>query len=342
MKDSPNLDLLRTLAVVFVVVSHLRYFVGWHGETVYSLETLGRLGVAIFFVHTTLVLLMSLQRTGETAGAFFIRRALRIYPLACSVVVLTALPGLFGAVPLDVGQFASNLLLVQNLTGHASAPQPLWSLPYEVQMYLFLPALFVFSRRGWRPMAVLCAGALLAALGLAAGGVEVRLLRYVPCFLPGALAFVLLQRAPRFGPGALFALVLAGVLLLPALVAAGVPETPLFWGFCLVLGITIPQCRQVESQRLASVGKVIATYSYGIYLTHVIALGFAFAGGRSGWPQWLVLAVMLPLLAWVSYRVIERPGIALGRCTAAAFTARGSRRPAQQPAALQPPATARP
>jgi peptidoglycan/LPS O-acetylase OafA/YrhL len=74
--ESRNLDLLRSLAVFFVVVSHIPHFVDWP-LLPYSFDALGRLGVAMFFVHTTLVLLQSLER--HQAGAstsFYVRRRL--------------------------------------------------------------------------------------------------------------------------------------------------------------------------------------------------------------------------------------------------------------------------
>jgi peptidoglycan/LPS O-acetylase OafA/YrhL len=315
MIQSTNLDLLRSLAVSFVVISHLRYFWGWQFEGAYSLATLGRLGVAIFFVHTTLVLMMSLERTGEAALPFLIRRVFRIYPLSCTIVTLSALPGLLEFVPLNAGQFVSNLLLVQNLTGHESAPLPLWTLPYEVQMYLFLPYLFALTRSK-RPrlfIGLLCASA--STMGFLGHivGLNFKLLQYVPCFLPGALAFVLWRAAPRFGPVLLFSLVGLAIFFIPPLVAAGWPEMPLFWLLCLMLGLIIPQCREIENKPFAAIGQTIATYSYGVYLTHTSAIVLAFAWGGRGLMEWAICALMLPAFAFVAYHGIEKPGIALGR-----------------------------
>lgn len=315
MKESTNLDVLRSIAVSFVVLCHLRYFWGWESEGIYSLATLGRLGVAIFFVHTTLVLMMSLERTGDTALPFMIRRVFRIYPLSCVMVTLSALPGLLQFVPLDVGQFASNLLLVQNLTGHESAPLPLWTLPYEVQMYLFLPALFAFTqmRRPQLRIGLLCIGALTLALIAEAAGINFDLLRYVPCFLPGVLAFVLRRKTPRLGPPVLFGVLGVAVVTIPLLVAAGWPETPMFWALCLLLGLIIPNCREIQSRPVARVGKTIATYSYGVYITHTSAIVLAFAWGGRGPLDWAICAVMLPAFAFVAYHGIEKHGIALGK-----------------------------
>jgi peptidoglycan/LPS O-acetylase OafA/YrhL len=305
MQNCPNLDLLRSLAVCLVVLSHLRYFIPWQYETIYSIETLGRLGVAIFFVHTTLVLLMSLRRSGEAAGAFLVRRVFRIYPLSICVVVLTALPGLLHG-NVDMGKFASNLLLVQNISGHGSSPQPLWSLPYEMQMYLFLPALFAVAR-GSRPLFSIAA-LWVASIPL---GMQFDLLRFVPCFLPGALAFVLWR--PRWPAWVLFAVVAFAIAAIPPAVAAGVPEIPLFWGLCLALGLAIPACLPHRSGRLTRIGKTVATYSYGVYLTHIMALGLAFADGRTGPLEWIAFAVLLPALAWAAYRFVEHPAMEFGK-----------------------------
>jgi len=37
----------------------------------------------------------------------------------------------------------ANVLLLQNVTMSGSVVIPLWSLPYEIQMYLVLPAIFL-------------------------------------------------------------------------------------------------------------------------------------------------------------------------------------------------------
>jgi peptidoglycan/LPS O-acetylase OafA/YrhL len=337
-KDSPNLDLLRSIAVAFVVISHLPFYVGWQPAPWFAMKALGHVGVAAFFVHTTLVLLQSLERSGDGAGAFFIRRAFRIYPLSVAVVLLMVALQAVGGVPLVLGDIASNLLLVQNLTGAKSIPDPLWTLPFEVQMYLVLPALFLAARspRALRWVALLLVASVGAALAAGAWR-TMTLVSFVPCFLPGALAFAQRNRQQRRSPGLLLAVIAAGAVLVPVLVAAGAPETPLLWALCLALGLTIPQCRQITSGPVARTSKTVATYSYGIYLTHVFALGLAFpVAGATTAVQWAIFAVLLPGLAVLAYRAVEAPGIALGRRAAAAYSARIS---AARPAAISSPAS---
>lgn len=337
MKDSPNLDLLRTIAVALVVLSHVPPYLAMPAWDGYSTRALGHVGVAMFFVHTTLVLLMSLERSRDTAAQFFIRRFFRIYPLSVAVVLLVVGLKLAGGVPLAAGDVVSNLLLVQNITGAKSTPDPLWTLPFEVQMYLVLPAVFVAARapRALRWVSLLLAGSV--AIALAAGAWRtMTLVSFVPCFLPGALAFVLRDRQPRSGPALLLAVIAAGALVIPVLVAGGAPETPLLWALCLALGLVIPQCRQVTSQPVARASKAVATYSYGIYLTHVFAFSLAFTSpGAATASQWVLFALLLPGFACLAYRAIEAPGIALGR-SAAAYSARMT---APRPGAISPPAS---
>jgi peptidoglycan/LPS O-acetylase OafA/YrhL len=56
-----------------------------------AIAAAGQLGVLLFFIHTSLVLMMSLARLekseGGLAARFYIRRAFRIYPLAIVAVL---------------------------------------------------------------------------------------------------------------------------------------------------------------------------------------------------------------------------------------------------------------
>lgn len=91
--ESPNLDLMRSFAVLFVLVSHLPVAIGLSVRTGFHLGSLGLLGVVVFFVHTCLVLMLSLGRQVAARGPahlhadFFVRRAFRIYPLSGAVVL---------------------------------------------------------------------------------------------------------------------------------------------------------------------------------------------------------------------------------------------------------------
>jgi peptidoglycan/LPS O-acetylase OafA/YrhL len=90
--DNSNLDLLRTLAVCDVVGFHLLLF--FKKGNLGSIWAIGRWGVLLFFIHTSLVLMLSLERQEQKlAGTnifwpFYIRRIFRILPLSMLVVTL--------------------------------------------------------------------------------------------------------------------------------------------------------------------------------------------------------------------------------------------------------------
>ncbi|HWI84073.1 acyltransferase [Ramlibacter sp.] len=316
MKDSPNLDLLRSLAVACVVISHLGAHLQWGGPFLNG--ALGRVGVAIFFVHTTLVLMLSLERHGAAFVPFMVRRVFRIYPLSMTIVVAMVLLDARWGVAANWPAIASNLLLVQNITGHTSNPPTLWSLPLEVQMYLVLPALFAIagSAAALGRLVTLWMAAVAAVLGLWWLGGDARFIAYVPCFLPGALAYAIGKRATRrLTPFVLFAAAGGFAISVPLAVDLGLPREPMLWAGCLALGTLIPLTRETTYAPIAAAAKQVVTYSYGIYLTHLLSIGVAFFAfpGLPGALQWALFFFCLTSLSCAAYRWIERPGIAMGK-----------------------------
>ena len=123
---SSNLDFLRAIAVLLVYVGHtlqVLHFQTLIGSTIFY--NLQQMGVLIFFVHTSLVLMLSIDRQPRMVSVFsffYIRRAFRIYPLAIVVIgtmILGSIPSFPGAQwsrpPLLT--IISNVALVQNLLG---------------------------------------------------------------------------------------------------------------------------------------------------------------------------------------------------------------------------------
>ena len=157
--DQSNLDFLRAVAVTLVLCDHV--FAKFHVDKLGTVVTnhIGHFGVLLFFVHTSLVLMYSLERSRMTGTRllenFYLRRIFRIYPLSIVAVCITIALGLsstggHGLVTSPSpswGQAASNLFLVQNLTRSDSILGPLWSLPLELQMYALLPFLFLLVER---------------------------------------------------------------------------------------------------------------------------------------------------------------------------------------------------
>src|SRR5580692_6250213 len=90
MKELPNLDFIRAMAVLSVVFEHILIAHGVTRLGPINVAWIGVVGVFIFFVHTALVLMWSLERRPHTLD-FYIRRVFRIYPLAIVAIVIALL-----------------------------------------------------------------------------------------------------------------------------------------------------------------------------------------------------------------------------------------------------------
>jgi peptidoglycan/LPS O-acetylase OafA/YrhL len=333
--DSPNLDLLRASAVLLVFFAHVLTFHGLVFLGPLNLEGVGILGVLIFFVHTCLVLMMSLERQWNRQGSanffigFIIRRCFRILPLSMLVVALVALfrlplghvePHNFVGERLNPQIVLFNLLLIQNLPKmKVSILGPLWSLPFEMQMYLFLPSLFLLvrsTRSVWR-IALVCALSIgLAILALLHPGIPL-LVRFIPCFLPGVIAYQVQRKKISQLPAFLWPLL---ITILTVLYTAGYTEPSWWrrWTACLILGLAVPRFAQISSRWLVATCHVVAKYSYGIYLTHFFTIWFALQrlSHAPRIDRLFVLIVLSTGLPVVFYHGIEEPMIRLGKTLA--------------------------
>jgi len=329
-----NLDLLRAVAVLCVFVDHVTIAV--HLSTAFT-QWMGQAGVQAFFVHTSLVLMSSLERDGAPirrgwVSRFYVRRTFRIYPLAwavITVVILLQIPrGLATSwVPVTLGRGLSNYLLVQNLFGTWPVLAPLWTLPLELQMYAVLPFCFLVARlssRKW--MAVMIVTGIAMDVFFVWNQTTPRIpfmwrlsvMEFVPCFLMGVLSYWTLRR--RRGARSPIA---AGVW--PLIIAVNLVVWSFGWlpgwhfldriFFCGVLGIAIPLVRDAAPSRFTRIAHQIAVYSYGIYLIHLLAIRVAFVvlEGRPVPVQVVVLIAVLTVSCFLAYHVIEKPGIALGQ-----------------------------
>jgi len=339
--NSRNLDLLRSFAVMLVVGFHLAKFFNWRFETL-RVTDFGLLGVMLFFVHTTLVLMFSLERQSAASSAslfvpFMVRRCFRIYPLAILLVAFAFLfhiPsdlqfGGFNLLHQSAGNFLANLLLVQNVTREKANPGILWSLPLELQMYLVLPALFLFASRvksswgmiafWWSAVALWFAvGRSTGMLPLSEGGIRspaealLKFTRFAPCFLPGIVAYKLWRR-PRFLPAAGWPFFLA-LCCATFLWLSGSQPIETGWFICFTIGLCLCLFREMRENPLTRLSKRIARYSYGIYLLHYFAIWFGFVVCRrlNVELQIAIFGAVLVSLSVLLYHTVEAPLIAAG------------------------------
>ncbi|MGI4827105.1 MAG: acyltransferase family protein [Janthinobacterium lividum] len=320
MRDLPNLDLLRAIAVLSVVAEHLLLAFGVQTIGYWQIRWMGVVGVFLFFVHTSLVLMWSLERKPHTLD-FYIRRVFRIYPLAMVTVLVTvglhapvsgsAMSYFHYAAPPSLANLLASLLLIPNLVGNYQPVSVLWSLPYEVDMYVCLPLLFFFLQRNLSlPPLLVFWGLEIAVCRPLFPGATHNFLLAVPYFLPGVMAYVLFSRHRARLPAWLF---LPGLLLLWAvfMVHPGWREGDVL---CLAAGLGLPLFRQIRTGWLKRVSHEIAKYSYGMYLAHpfAIVLGVYLLPHRSLVLQLLVTLGSVAVLSVSSYYLLERPLMRVG------------------------------
>lgn len=341
---SPNLDFLRSVAVLVVLADHIGQALGIaHEDSVFLI--LGRWGVLLFFVHTSLVLMLSLERLRldgwALARTFYVRRIFRIYPLA--IVAITAaivwhIPASFGG-PYESPStltVVSNYLLAQNLTLSPSVLGPLWSLPYEVQMYLVLPLVFLVIRPNLSVGRIAALWIASVAVGLlqaklmtipGTGAWRMRIAEFAPCFLAGVMAYQISRSRPRSPlPAWAWILVIAAVSVVfvawqkRLLTPDGFANYPQ-WIACLAVGLAVNACREIPWSAFNWLTHRIAKYSYGIYLGQVPIIWLVFEklpglGPALQWPLFALLIVAIPV---ASFHLIEDPMIRAGAKWAARF-----------------------
>jgi peptidoglycan/LPS O-acetylase OafA/YrhL len=166
-KRVPELDGLRGVAILLVVIFHYRYGVpGFAPGTIGAyfvapFVRMGWSGVDLFFVLSGFLICGLLLRLSDiTLRGFYLRRAARTMPLYVVMLALFVLgvgfqrsgwldlPNLFGS----VHSLWPYFLLVQNNAYAINAVDlnfitPSWSLAIEEQFYLLFPLLFIVQPR---------------------------------------------------------------------------------------------------------------------------------------------------------------------------------------------------
>ena len=329
-----NLDILRSIAVLLVLLDHGLDMVGAKHNLEASLRDfdtcVGRLGVLLFFVHTNLVLNFSLARL-RTSGwtlfrNFLVRRAFRLYPLSILCVLLVAIfklpstPLSHVAVQYNWVSLISNLALTSDVTNTPVLLGPLWTLSVEMEMYVVMPIVFMALGPLRSPRVALGLWLLAACFAWIQPAMAERLMaiEFAPCFLAGTVAYTLSGWYARRLPSLLWipfllALLCGFVITLQA-APEGISNMPLEWVFCLTLGLCIPLFHDSSLWIVNYAAKRIARYSYGIYLFHFIALWVGFTA-LSDLPepwQWAVTLALLVVMSVGAYHLLEKPAIDLG------------------------------
>lgn len=334
MKYRKDIDGLRSLAVLPVLFFHAGF----------SLFSGGYVGVDIFFVISgfliTQILLQELAEQRFSIVRFYQRRARRILPALCSVLLFTTLfaafiipPELFreyGQSLVSVGIFASNIFfyLETGYFGFAAEKMPLlhtWSLAVEEQFYIFVPPLlYLLYRAG---LSVL--GIVFVLLSLVSLGWSQYLLHDQQ---QGSSFFLIMSRAWELFAGSLIAIYqldkrqvspvkaqgssLLGLGMIIGSIFLYQSQT-LFPGVSALLPVIgtfliISFCRQgTWVYRLLALTPMvwIGLISYSLYLVHqpVFALSRFLTIAEPSGLVFTGLILLSIVLAYGNYRYVERP-----------------------------------
>lgn len=316
MNYRADLDGLRGLAVVLVIVSHAGFPVTNDGGTT---------GVTAFFVLSGYLITRLLVAERDTTGridlrAFYLRRALRLGPALLLLIAFVLFVGLWVGWPGDwrAGIVAS-LLYVGNwvqVAGHGIDPLGhTWTLAIEEQFYLLWPVVLILAgtRVAFR-LAV--AGVILGAIAqtVATGNLEYfSTITRGDAILAGCLLGIVQPKVPtRVGVAGLLLLLLVSYMNLShdlATPASIVASSLIVSSSLPALGILAP----------------IGRRAYGLYLWN---WPLAFLFGPIG-------AVVTFPVAALSFRLVERP---LSRRFGPSLRRARTAKPSAEPGPLAPAA----
>ncbi|HEX8201923.1 MAG TPA: acyltransferase [Isosphaeraceae bacterium] len=330
MRRIPELDAVRGIAAVVIVLFHWRFHV-----------PLLATAVDLFFVLSGYLITAILLETAGTRHAFrtfYARRALRIFPIyyLTFAVFVVINRGFARPHPLDaLPYFLTYTQFIQGYWGGSSPPCSrafghTWTLAIEEQFYLVWP--LVVRATGRRGLLILGPPLLALPAALRFAGLDPHLLltRCDGLVLGAVLAALLADRRWRERHRSTVGIALAVGAVAAAVPVAGLAEGPT-WGriaagvwlsrigviYACAVGLVVvhagrPALRPLRARWLGAIGR----RSYGLYLYHTpVFLLVRMAHDRLGLhaPMLRDLTKLAALwaVAGLSWRYVERPLLAL-------------------------------
>ena len=294
-------DLLRVFAASSIFYFHGGLAVGW------PLFQWGEFAVATFIFLTSACTVRYSQPAAGKAPAYWWSRFKAIYPtFAVISVIIYAASFLYA--PRKTGShytltdLASNLLMTSQFIGKPWMSDPMWFVPFVLQIYFILPLLIRIPVR-WHamPVAFLISGTACAAV-YALLPVQAGLCRsWSPIFrLPEVLFGCLLGRARSLAGAVAPVVIYVVCCALVALLAIPYPQASLmlllplkgvlvFLVLAALVAAIMPFIKNEPSKFIALLGRA----SFPFFLLHGTGIGFI--SDRFGWN----------ILPWILYFVLS-------------------------------------
>jgi peptidoglycan/LPS O-acetylase OafA/YrhL len=332
-----SLDGLRALSVAAVI---------WHhsggGMVAAEWAQHGHQGVTLFFAISGFLITTLLLREKDRHGvidlrAFYVRRALRIFPLYYAVLLIYVVLVFVLERQTKVGQdFFSNLIYFATYTSNWFVALDgrvvfyfSWSLAAEEQFYLVWPPLM--KRLGTRTRALAVVLTVIVVIALldvllprwlpasSAAQTVLRVVHNIPLAIIVGVAAALLLHDPkgfaRCWPWLAASRWHCPLWLALSVAAALTPGAPWFT-IHVALAMLAVACCMREDHALAPLLQLpvlayLGTISYGLYLLHMlcknfVGKAFAFAGIELGAFSYFLATLLLSIVvAGLSYRFFE-------------------------------------
>lgn len=327
------LDALRGIAALAVVVQHggERWWPAFDRFSRHWFD-LGRFGVLVFFLVSGFIIPKSLEGEGSV-GRFWTGRLFRLYPaywLAIGLLLLVSIwyPATFSPnyQTHELAYTLVNLTMLQQFFGVPNASGVFYTLTIELLFYALCTGLFAAGllRRSYE-LALCAVGVVLASCVVAPLVLDRRLPAAIPFYLASLFVGTALF---RWASGELsrprLVLLLAGLAVAGALTTwvsydhFGVTEAgkqfsfagaflPWLAGYALFLAFLAGRDRHFGAP-LLGLGRI----SYSVYLLHPVVLEVVATWSNHALAFATLVATTL-VLAALSYRLVEEPGIRAGR-----------------------------
>ena len=308
-----SLDGWRGVSILLVLAAHLLPL----GPRAWQLNlAAGMAGMALFFTLSGFLVTQLLLRQPSTTD-FLLRRLFRIVPLAWAYMLLVLL-----ANPAPLAVWLAHFLFYANVPPQPLLPdtEHLWSLCVEMQFYAGVALLYFLSkRRGLLLLPLLCVGITLLRVFHGVPYSSVTWYRIDEILAGSALAQInALPACARLRAALqpIHTLWILPLLLLSCHPAGGYIDYLRPYAATLLVGSTLlnPQSRLTSALNNRAL-VYIASISYALYVLHP-ALAHSWFGNGDEIEKYAkrpLLFVLLFLLAHVSTRCFEQPGINFGK-----------------------------